>query len=116
MATRGTDLSRAVPKIDLRSHRWHLRVPSEKGGSFVRCPPVDLAALEIGVFTGVGHRREYLGQRAALGTQQGLLEDFPMLLFGAVIAPGGALLERPHDGIVDVANHELSHVLITSSC
>src|SRR5436190_22716527 len=38
-----------------------------------------------------------------------------MLLFGAVIAPGGAFLELPHDGFVDVPNHELSHVPITSS-
>jgi hypothetical protein len=39
-----------------------------------------------------------------------------MLLFGAVISPGGALLELPHDGVVDVTNHELSHVSITSRC
>ena len=39
-----------------------------------------------------------------------------MLLFGAVIAPGGALLELPHDGFVDVTDHELSHVPVTSSC
>jgi hypothetical protein len=45
-----------------------------------------------------------------------VLEDFPMLLFGAVIAPGGALLEFPHDGFVDVTNHELGHVPITSRC
>jgi hypothetical protein len=61
-------------------------------------PPVDLAALEVGVFAGVGHRREYLSQRAAPGAQQRLLEDFPMLPFGAVIASGGALLELTHDG------------------
>ena len=79
-------------------------------------PPVDLAALEVGVFAGVGHRREYLSQRAAPGAQQRLLEDVPMLLFGAVIAPGGALLELPHDGFVDVTDHELSHVSITSRC
>ena len=79
-------------------------------------PPVDLAALEVGVFAGIGHRREYLSQRAALGTQQRLLEDLPMLLFGAVIAPGGALFQLPHDGVVDVTDHELSHVPITSRC
>jgi len=79
-------------------------------------PPVDLAPLEVGVFAGVGHRREYFSQRAAPGPQQRLLEDFPMLLFGAVIAPGGALFELPHDGFVDVPDHELSHVPITSSC
>lgn len=79
-------------------------------------PPVDLAALEVGVFTGVRHRRKYLSQRAAPGAQQRLLEDFPMLLFGAVIARGGALFERPHDSFVDVTNHELSHVPITSRC
>ena len=33
-----------------------------------------------------------------------------MLLFGAVIPPGGALFELPDDGFVDVADHELSHV------
>ena len=79
-------------------------------------PPVDLAAFEVGVFAGVGHRREYLSQRAAPGAQQRLLEDFPMLLFGAVIAPSGAFFELPHDGLVDVPDHELSHVPITSSC
>ena len=79
-------------------------------------PPVDLAALEVGVFAGVGHCREYLSQRAAPRAQQRLLENFPMLLLGAVIAPGGALLELPHDGFVDVTDHELSHVPITSSC
>src|SRR5262245_42352182 len=77
-------------------------------------PPVGLAALEVGIFPDVGHCREYLGQRAALGPQQRLFEDFPMLLFGAVIAPGGALLELPHDRFVDVTDHELSHVRITS--
>jgi hypothetical protein len=77
-------------------------------------PPVDLAALEVGVFAGVGHRREYLSQRAAPGAQQRLLENFAMLLFGAVIAPGGALLELTHDGVIDVTDHELSHVSITS--
>jgi hypothetical protein len=45
-----------------------------------------------------------------------VLEDFPMLLFGAVIAPGGAPFQFPHDGFVDVTDHELSHVPITSSC
>jgi hypothetical protein len=54
-------------------------------------PLVDLATLEVGVFAGVGHRREHR-QRPPPGAQQGLLKDFPMLLFGAVIAPGGALL------------------------
>jgi hypothetical protein len=39
-----------------------------------------------------------------------------MLLFGTVIAPGGALLELPHDGFVDVTDHKLSHLPITSSC
>jgi hypothetical protein len=39
-----------------------------------------------------------------------------MLLFGAVVAPGGALFELPHDGFVDVTDHELSHVPITSYC
>jgi hypothetical protein len=39
-----------------------------------------------------------------------------MFLFGAVIAPGGALLELTHYGFVDVTDHELSHVPITSSC
>jgi hypothetical protein len=39
-----------------------------------------------------------------------------MLLFGTVIAPGGALLELPHNGFVDVTDHELSHVRTTSSC
>ena len=68
-------------------------------------PPVDLAALEVRVFAGVRHRREYRSQRAAPRTQQRLLEDFPMLLFGAVIAPSGALLELPHDGFVDVTDH-----------
>jgi len=67
-------------------------------------PPVDLVALEVGVVAGVGYRGEYLRQRAALGVQQRSLEDFPMLLLGAVIAPGGALLELPHDGFVDVAD------------
>ena len=40
--------------------------------------------------------------------QQRLLEDFPMLLLGAVIAPGGAFLELPDDGVVDVPDDELS--------
>jgi hypothetical protein len=79
-------------------------------------PPVGLAALEIGVFAGVGHRREHRSQRAAPGAQQRLLENFPMLLFGAVIAPSGALLELPHDGFVDVTDHELSHVASPSRC
>jgi hypothetical protein len=39
-----------------------------------------------------------------------------MFLFGAVIAPRGALLELPHDGVIDVTDHELSHVAITSRC
>ena len=39
-----------------------------------------------------------------------------MLLFGAVIAAGGALFELPHKGFVDVTDHELSHVPITSGC
>jgi hypothetical protein len=73
-------------------------------------PPVDLASLEVGVFASVGHRREYFGQRAAPGAQQRLLEDFPMLLFGAVIASSGALLQLPHNGFVDVTDDELSHV------
>jgi hypothetical protein len=77
---------------------------------------VDLEALEVGIFADVRHRREYLGQRAAPGAQQRLLKDFPMLLFGAVIAAGGALLEFPHDGFVDVTDQELSHVRITSHC
>jgi hypothetical protein len=77
------------------------------------CPPVDLAALEVGVFASVGHCREYLGERAAPGAQQRLLEDFPMLLFGAVIASGGAPLELPYDGFVDVADDELGHIPIT---
>jgi hypothetical protein len=55
-------------------------------------PLVDLATLEVGVFASVGHRREHRRQRPPLGAQQRLLKDFPMLLFGAVIAPGGALL------------------------
>ena len=33
-----------------------------------------------------------------------------MLLFGAVIAPGGALLQLSHDGFIDVTDHELRHV------
>jgi ABC-type antimicrobial peptide transport system permease subunit len=48
------------------------------------------------------------------GVQQRLLEDFPVFLLGAVIAPGGALLELPHDRFVDVPDHELGHVPITS--
>jgi hypothetical protein len=32
-----------------------------------------------------------------------------VLLFGAVIATGGALLELPHDRFIDVTDHELSH-------
>jgi len=79
-------------------------------------PPVCLVALEVVIFAGVGHRRQYFRQRAAPGAQQRLREDFPMLLFGAVIAPSGALFELPHDSFVDVTDHELSHVLITSSC
>src|SRR5262245_4612009 len=80
------------------------------------CPPVDLAALEVKVFTGVGHRREYVGERAAPRAQQRLLQDFPMLLFSAVVARGGAPFEFPHDSFVDVTDHELSHLQITSSC
>jgi hypothetical protein len=79
-------------------------------------PPVDLAALEVRVSAGVGHGSEYLGERAASGAQQRLLEDLPMLLFGAVIAPSRALFELPYDGFVDVPDHELSHVEISSRC
>jgi hypothetical protein len=32
-----------------------------------------------------------------------------MLLLGAVITLRGAPFEFPHDGLVDVTNHELSH-------
>ena len=39
-----------------------------------------------------------------------------MLLFGAVVAPGGALFEFPYDGFVDVTDHELSHVPSPSRC
>jgi hypothetical protein len=42
--------------------------------------------------------------------QQRSLEDFSMFLLGAVIAPGGALLELPHDRFIDVADDELGHV------
>jgi len=77
-------------------------------------PPVDLVALEVGVFAGVGHRREYLSERAAPGAQQRLLENVPMLLFGAVIAAGGALLQLSDEGFVDVTDHELSHASIIS--
>jgi hypothetical protein len=38
-----------------------------------------------------------------------------MLLLRAVIASGSALLELSHDRFVDVANHELCHVPITSA-
>ena len=50
-----------------------------------------------------------LSQRAALWAQQRMLKDFPMLLFSAVVAPGGALLEFPHNGFVDVSDHKLRH-------
>jgi hypothetical protein len=80
------------------------------------CSPVDLATREVGVLARVGHRREYVSQRAAPGATQRLLEDFPMLLFGAVIAAGGALLQLAHDGFVNVPDHELSHAWITSNC
>ena len=55
-------------------------------------PWVDLAAREVSVFAGVGHRRKYFSQRAAPGAQQRLLEDLPMLLFGAVVAPAARFL------------------------
>ena len=37
-----------------------------------------------------------------------------MLLFSAVVAPGGALLEFQHNGFVDVTDHELRHSRTTS--
>jgi hypothetical protein len=77
---------------------------------------VDLAALEIRVVAGVGHRREDLSQGATPRAQQRMLEDVPVFLFGAVIPPGGALLELAHDGVIDVPDHELSHVSIASAC
>ena len=66
-----------------------------------RAPSVSgICRLCEGVQDG-GHRRDYLGQRAAPGARQRLLENFPMLLFGAVMVPGGALLEFPHHGRAD---------------
>ena len=67
-------------------------------------PPVGLAPLEVAIFSVVGHRGQHLGKGASPRPQQRVLEDLPMLLFGTVIAPGGALLELPHDGFVDVAD------------
>src|SRR5688500_5929558 len=42
--------------------------------------------------------------------QQRPLEDFPMLLFGAVVAACRTPLEFPYDGFVDLTDHELSHL------
>jgi hypothetical protein len=39
-----------------------------------------------------------------------------MLLFGAVVAPSGALFELSYDGVVDVTDHELSHVRSPPGC
>src|SRR5688500_10113824 len=42
--------------------------------------------------------------------QQRPFENFPMLLFGAVVAACRTPLEFPDDGFVDLTNHELSHL------
>jgi hypothetical protein len=114
-------LCRSIPKEprDTRVGANALsRIADDVGVDEVHGPPsrpaVGLPALEVGVFADVGHRGEHVGQRAAPGVQQRLLEDFPVFLLGAVIAAGGAFLELRHDGFVDVPDHELSHAPITS--
>ena len=74
-------------------------------------PPDRFQALEVGVFAGVGHRRDTEQAQRRPGRKTPA-RGFPMPLFGRCDCRRRASSVYDN-GFVDVTNHELSHVPIT---
>src|SRR2546429_5858434 len=77
---------------------------------YTLAPRVGLFPGEIAVFTDVWHLREHLRESPAAGPLQCDPEDFAVLLLGAAIALGRALLQRPNELVRHVSDHQLRHV------
>src|SRR5213079_3750739 len=79
-------------------------------------PRVGLFPGKIAVFTDVWHAREHLSESPAAGPLQCDLEDFAVLLLGAAIALGRALLQRPNELVRHVSDHQLRHMSVLGCC
>jgi hypothetical protein len=68
-----------------------------------------LLTLEVLVLANVRHGRKDVCKPATLGSAQRSLKDLSMRLFSAPTLRGCALLQGPHQVVIQISHHQLGH-------
>src|SRR5208283_5339706 len=69
----------------------------------------ELLTTEVAVLANIRDRREHVGQVPPARSVQGGLQNFPVLLLGAAVAPGGPQFQGLDELVRELSHHQLGH-------